>query len=77
MDRYNRYTSRTCPYADDRMTPRNEGTYCVCTDQPISLAMAYVPIQEWGETYRCCEALDKGTLFPCLYKPYCMGGCRR
>ncbi|MBR4881542.1 MAG: spore coat associated protein CotJA [Clostridia bacterium] len=54
--------------------PREDAEYCVCTSQPVSLAMAYVPIQEWGNLYRCCEALDKGTLFADLYKPYCMGG---
>ncbi|MBR6514745.1 MAG: spore coat associated protein CotJA [Clostridia bacterium] len=39
--------------------------------------MGYVPVQEFKNIYRCCEGLDKGTLFADLYKPYCMGGCRR
>ena len=78
MDRYKRYTPRTypCPQgARERMN--TEQNYCVCSSQPISLAMAYIPVQTWQETYRPCEALDRGTLFPDLYKPYAMGGCRR
>ncbi len=75
MDRYNRYTPRVCPCP--RPMPREDAEYCVCTSQPISLAMAYVPVQEYKNVYRCCEALEKGTLFADLYKPYCMGGCRR
>lgn len=34
------------------------------------LAVAYVPYQIYGETYRVVEALYKGTLFPALYRPY-------
>ena len=35
----------------------------------IPLATAYVPFQTFGETFPPCEALAKGTLFPCLYRP--------
>lgn len=39
--------------------------------QPDSeLARAYVPFQIMGKIYSCKEALEKGTLFPELYKPY-------
>lgn len=75
MDRYNRYAPRVRPCP--RPMPREDAEYCVCTSQPVSLAMAYVPVQEYKNVYRCCEALDKGTLFADLNKPYCMGGCRR
>ena len=82
MDRYKRYTPRICNCSErtvfsERNAFPEEKQYCVCTSQPISLAMAYVPIQEWGNICRCSEALEKGTLFGDLYKPYCMGGCRR
>lgn len=44
-------------------------------DFPI--AMAYVPWQRWGDTYSAEEALNRGTLFPELYKPLsCMGGMK-
>lgn len=36
----------------------------------LELARAYVPIQTFGPTYSLPEALDKGTLFPELYRPY-------
>ena len=33
--------------------------------------MAYVPYQQWGEEFHTLErALDAGTLFPCLDKPF-------
>lgn len=42
------------------------------------LAMAYVPYQQWESTYDLCTALQVGTVFPCLHKPFCGkgGSCR-
>ncbi len=37
-------------------------------ENPI-LAYAYVPIQNFGETYSPEEGLSRGTLFPSLDKP--------
>lgn len=37
----------------------------------LPLAMSYVPIQEWGETYEGLKALDTGTIFPELDLPFC------
>ncbi|MFZ5644416.1 MAG: spore coat associated protein CotJA [Bacillota bacterium] len=34
------------------------------------LARAYVPIQRYGPLYSPREALERGTLFPELYRPY-------
>jgi len=42
-----------------------------------SLAMAYVPFQQWGETYGDDEALSRGTLFPELDLPFSKGGADR
>ncbi len=39
--------------------------------QELPLAMAYVPIQSWGDTYLPCKALCRGTLFPQLDLPFC------
>lgn len=39
--------------------------------QEFPLAMAYVPIQSWGDTYVPCKALCRGTLFPQLDLPFC------
>lgn len=40
----------------------------------VPLAMAYVPMQMWNNTYDLDKALQVGTLFPCLDKPF-MGRC--
>ncbi len=44
-------------------------------DTPI--AMAYVPKQKYGTIFDLCKALEVGTIFPELYKPFCGkgGGC--
>ena len=36
----------------------------------IALAMCYVPMQEWTEAYDPDVALNRGTLFPALDKPF-------
>ena len=36
----------------------------------VKLAQAYVPWQRYGAIYSPQEALEKGTLFPDLYRPY-------
>ncbi len=40
------------------------------TDQPISLAMAYVPTQQWGDLYETGLGLSRGTIFAQLDKPF-------
>lgn len=37
--------------------------------------MAYVPWQYWSDIYEPCKALERGTLFAILDKPF-KGGCR-
>jgi hypothetical protein len=37
--------------------------------------MAYVPWQHWGEVYEPCKALERGTLYPVLDKPFKGGRC--
>ncbi len=34
------------------------------------VAMAYIPFQQYGEVYSPEKALDQGTLFPDLDKPF-------
>ncbi len=36
----------------------------------LELAEAYIPIQTYTQSYKLSSALNKGTLFPELYKPY-------
>ncbi len=46
-----------------------------CIDK-YPIAMAYVPWQCWQEVYSVDVALSMGTIFPDLFKPFTMGGCR-
>lgn len=42
------------------------------------VTMSYTPFQVSMNTYDADEALQNGTLFPCLNKPFLgKGGCRR
>ncbi|MCI8862398.1 MAG: spore coat associated protein CotJA [Lachnospiraceae bacterium] len=44
----------------------------------MSLAIAYVPWQHWNETYQLDKAMQVGTIFPELDKPFLgkRGACR-
>ncbi|HIS76965.1 MAG TPA: spore coat associated protein CotJA [Candidatus Merdivicinus excrementipullorum] len=42
---------------------------CQCLDS-LPLAMAYVPMQKWKETYAPATAIDRGTIFPELDLPF-------
>lgn len=48
----------------------SKGDCSIFTQQPISYAMAYVPYQSWERLYDPAIALDRGTVFPCLDKPF-------
>ena len=44
----------------------------------MSLAIAYVPWQHWNQTYHLDKAMQTGTIFPELDKPFLgkRGACR-
>lgn len=44
---------------------------CCCGS---SLGITSIPIQEWKETFDLPKALQLGTLFPELHKPFYLGG---
>ena len=44
-----------------------------CPEKNWPLAMAYVPWQQWCDLYDETKALERGTLFPDLDKPF-LGG---
>ena len=49
----------------------NTGSCCEeLSSQPISLAMAYVPMQRWQNIYEPDLALERGTIFAELDKPF-------
>ena len=61
-----------CDFCDRQQTmPR--GAFAAPSRQVI--AMAYVPVQTDADMYEPCKALQQGTLFPSLDKPF-MRGCR-
>ena len=39
--------------------------------QNLPVAMAYVPCQTFKTTFELCKALQLGTIFPELFKPFC------
>ncbi len=45
-------------------------TACAEPIENAVIAMAYVPMQEFGVMYSEENALSAGTLFPCLNKPF-------
>lgn len=51
---------------------------CCCSggskEQGAVIAMASVPKQKWSQPYDETKALNQGTIFPELDKPFYMGG---
>lgn len=57
--------------------------YCVCIEktdtsclETLMPAMAYVPWQTFENVFPLCHALQVGTIFPSLEKPFCGKGGR-
>ena len=63
-----------CKYSSDR----RGSYYSMDSLGQFPLAMAYVPWQRFNQTYDLCKALQAGTIFPELDKPFCgkRGGCK-
>ena len=40
----------------------------------LPIAMGYVPVQKWSHPFDLCKALQMGTIFPELCKPFCGKG---
>lgn len=77
MDNYRSSNNNTYRRAEQtqRSPHASRGMIPVITDNVIaidnkSVAMAYVPWQRWQEVYSPERALECGTLFPELYKPF-------
>lgn len=52
---------------------------CGIRKEPVDTmvpAMAYVPWQQWDETFDAEKGFSCGTIFPELYKPFKGGMCR-
>ena len=61
-------------YSQYRSSEGLQDTECCCTlkvfPKEISVAMAYVPFQQWCDVYQCDKALCQGTVFPVLDLPF-------
>ncbi len=60
------YTGMT-PTRMDTVTPQQSNTI---NPALLSLAMGFVPFQAWENTYDHQVALQRGTIFPSLDKPF-------
>lgn len=58
--------------ADDDVKPEAGSCPMPKTTFPEDMpyAMAYVPFQRWQKTYDDEAGLERGTVFPCLDKPF-------
>lgn len=70
---------RNC-YSQYRSSEGGQDTECCCSlkvfPKEISVAMAYVPFQQWCDIYQCDKALCQGTVFPVLDLPFMGVRCR-
>ena len=49
-------------------------TGCAVDEMP-AFSMTYSPWQQWDAVYDAEVALCRGTIFPCLDKPFLRGAC--
>lgn len=68
-------------YRPVKAAGRQAGFYFVdgmVKDEILPLAIAFVPMQQFGETFSLCQGLQAGTIFPELCLPFCGkgGACR-
>lgn len=67
----NNYRNSYAPY---RSFEGNDSAECYCAVKPfpteVSVAMAYVPFQQWCDVYNSDKALCQGTVFPVLDLPF-------
>lgn len=63
--------NRCSQYYYAESTPDTECCHSIKTfPREISVAMAYVPYQQWCDVYQCDKALCQGTIFPVLDLPF-------
>lgn len=62
-------------YMQQPMTPPCYNANDSLDDMPV--AMAYVPWQKWQQIYEPCQALQRGTIFKELDKPFLGRGGRK
>ena len=60
-------------YGSDNVVSRTPAS--PSNDSMPALAMTYSPVQLWDAVYEADVALQRGTIFPGLDKPFLEGGC--
>lgn len=67
----------SCDYRNSADTSYGNGCCKERSSLPcsVSVAMAYVPFQQWSEVYSAEKGLSAGTIFPCLNLPFV--GCAK
>lgn len=80
MDRYAMNRCARQPQNPAPPQPRQQCAPAPCKEEEVSmfkgldtlpLAMGYVPYQRYKTTFDLCRALQVGTVFPELCKPFC------
>lgn len=73
--------TRSVPYRNQTNCTAEPCTKVMTTQKihwgDLPVAMAYVPMQKYGKVFEPSKALQMGTIFPELCKPFCGkgGGC--
>lgn len=67
----------TCPKCTaQREQAARAGERAEGCEMQLLPVMVFIPVQRWETVYDCDRALDRGTLFPVLDKPFFgKGGC--
>lgn len=71
-----RCTCPKCCAERERAAARAGESREACAAAELLPVMVFIPVQSWDMVYDCDRALDRGTLFPTLDKPFFgKGGC--
>lgn len=71
---YRQNMANCCHTAARQMPARQPACENICA---FPVTMAYVPMQTFQTTYDLNRALNVGTIFPELHKPFCGKRCMR
>lgn len=71
---YRQNMANCCPQVSRQMPVRQPACENICA---FPVAMAYVPMQSFQTTCDLNRAMEAGTIFPELHKPFCGKRCMR
>lgn len=70
MDNSTEMNARDAAVLERLFSGKDQGCDIPAMPGELSLAMAYVPYQQWEKPYEPEVGLSRGTIFPCLDKPF-------